>query len=56
MKDIASAYAVLSNPDDRKVYDKFGQEGLKRREDVRNELPNIKAFTNVPTLPLPALI
>lgn len=47
MKDLASAYAILSSPEDRKVYDKFGKEGIERRESVMNELPTIRAFSNV---------
>eukprot|EP01127_Copromyxa_protea_P016892 TRINITY_DN5107_c0_g1_i1.p1 TRINITY_DN5107_c0_g1~~TRINITY_DN5107_c0_g1_i1.p1 ORF type:complete len:398 (-),score=69.34 TRINITY_DN5107_c0_g1_i1:97-1290(-) len=46
MKDLATAYSILSNPEDRCVYDKFGKEGLERREMVRNELTSIKAFSN----------
>ncbi|KAG5440513.1 hypothetical protein PCK2_000447 [Pneumocystis canis] len=31
-RDIAYAYEVLSNPEKRKIYDMYGEEGLKRKE------------------------
>ncbi|KAG5436929.1 hypothetical protein PCANB_001339 [Pneumocystis canis] len=32
-RDIAYAYEVLSNPEKRKIYDMYGEEGLKRQEE-----------------------
>jgi DnaJ-class molecular chaperone len=47
MKDLASAYTILSNSEDRKIYDRFGREGLERREMTINELPQVVAFASV---------
>lgn len=40
-KELSEAYAVLSNPEKRKQYDRFGHSGFKRRyntEDIFNDL------------------
>lgn len=34
-KKIAEAYDCLSNADKRKIYDKYGKEGLKRKNLVK---------------------
>lgn len=31
-QEIVNAYEVLKDPEQRKVYDKYGEEGLKERQ------------------------
>ena len=33
-KEIGKAYEILSNPEKRKIYEKFGEEGLKHRNST----------------------
>eukprot|EP01126_Amoeba_proteus_P064257 TRINITY_DN8969_c0_g1_i1.p1 TRINITY_DN8969_c0_g1~~TRINITY_DN8969_c0_g1_i1.p1 ORF type:complete len:550 (-),score=90.93 TRINITY_DN8969_c0_g1_i1:28-1677(-) len=45
MKDLALAYRILSDSDNRKVYDKYGREGLLRKEAYENDLGTLKNQT-----------
>ena len=47
MKEIAQAYSVLSNPEDRKIYDQFGDQGLARRNSIQNDFPSFVALDSV---------
>ena len=41
---IANAYDVLSDPKQRKIYDQFGEEGLKEGGDPRRNRRNFRDF------------
>ncbi len=46
-KELADAFRTLSDPDRRRVYDLYGQEGLSRRDGFRPEGPDLSGAVEI---------